>query len=159
MQTLIDKKTGLIRQAIGIVVFDFQFEGVWLSQKIGGSFDGLWQCPGGRLEKGETPEIGAARELKEGTGLVRYFLPSTFVLTTVGGNFQGRFLQHWTITQRVPGERLERTEPGESQGWHLIAPKDLQSLKMIPNLIQVLKLLHAPNLGRGSEIKLVHNKS
>ena len=38
---------------------------IFAAQKGYGQFQGLWEFPGGKIEKGETPEQALAREIKE----------------------------------------------------------------------------------------------
>jgi len=56
------------RPAAGIVLFNKKGK-VWLGKRSGKKTDYVWQFPQGGLDKGETPEFGALRELREETGI------------------------------------------------------------------------------------------
>lgn len=56
------------RPAAGIVLFNKKGQ-VWLGKRSGKQTDYAWQFPQGGLDKGESPEFGALRELREETGI------------------------------------------------------------------------------------------
>lgn len=51
-----------INVAAAVMIYDNK---VLLAKRRGGYLDNLWEFPGGKLEKGETPEVAVVRELKE----------------------------------------------------------------------------------------------
>ena len=53
---------------------------ILITRRLGGDFDGLWEFPGGKIEKGETGEMAVIREIKEELDLV---VGPTSFLTTV----------------------------------------------------------------------------
>lgn len=56
------------RPAVGIVLFNKKGQ-VWLGKRAGKQVDYVWQFAQGGLDKGESPEFGALRELREETGI------------------------------------------------------------------------------------------
>ena len=56
------------RSAVGIAVFNKDGK-VWLGHRLGQTGPYCWQMPQGGMDKGETPETSAARELWEETGI------------------------------------------------------------------------------------------
>lgn len=133
-----------IRQGVGVIVFNTALTQVYLSERRGGGeFNGLWQNPGGKLEIGESPNAGAARELKEETGLSRLFLPHRNFLTTLGKNKRGHYLFHWFFTVLDFDEVLERSEPEQNSDWHLYPIEHLKGIPMMPFLHKATIVAHA----------------
>lgn len=147
---IICSETRSIHQAVGVIVFaDTRFEEVYLSKRTGGGeFHGLWQNPGGKLELGETPEVGAARELKEETGLVRTLYSDRLIMTTLGRNIRGHYLFHWYWTYLEAGETLSQTEPDQATKWVPIRVEDLINFRLMPNLHNVTLIAQLRNWGR-----------
>lgn len=56
------------RPAAGVVLFNKKGK-VWLGKRAGKQKDYVWQFPQGGLDKGESTEFGALRELREETGI------------------------------------------------------------------------------------------
>ena len=57
------------RPAVGIAVFNAAGK-VWLGKRFGHNGPYCWQMPQGGMDAGEIPEVSAARELWEETGIV-----------------------------------------------------------------------------------------
>ena len=55
---------------IGTSVYARRGDEILILKRAGGAATGAWYTPGGVLDRGETPEQGALRELEEETGLV-----------------------------------------------------------------------------------------
>ncbi len=55
---------------IGTSVYARRGDEILILKRAGGAAPGAWYTPGGVLDRGETPEEGALRELEEETGLV-----------------------------------------------------------------------------------------
>jgi putative (di)nucleoside polyphosphate hydrolase len=56
------------RPCVGVAVFNADGK-IWLGKRFGQDGPYNWQMPQGGIDKGETPEIAAARELFEETGI------------------------------------------------------------------------------------------
>jgi len=54
---------------LSAVVYAERDEEILLLKRQGGALSGQWFLPGGAVERGELPEVGARRELVEETGL------------------------------------------------------------------------------------------
>lgn len=69
---------------------------------------GLYEIPAGKLEKGESPEIAAARELEEETGiLAETLVPYLNIYPTPGYTdeiIRVFFTDKFTVTQKKPDE-------------------------------------------------------
>ncbi|MEL6585191.1 MAG: RNA pyrophosphohydrolase [Pseudomonadota bacterium] len=79
---------------------------VWVGERL--NWPGAWQMPQGGIDKGETPEAAALRELTEETGLasnavsvthrladpIAYDLPPDIVPNIWKGRYRGQ-MQHW----------------------------------------------------------------
>ncbi len=55
---------------LGTSVYARRGDEILILKRAGGAAPGAWYTPGGVLDRGETPEQGAVRELEEETGLV-----------------------------------------------------------------------------------------
>lgn len=73
---------------------------------------GEWSLPGGRLEKGETPEAAALRELREETGVEARLLGLIEIVDSIMGEPEKLYLLHdyaalWTGGEPVAGDDAE----------------------------------------------------
>jgi 8-oxo-dGTP diphosphatase len=62
-------QTGLTLWVVAAALIDGQGRVLVQQRPPGKSMAGLWEFPGGKLEPGETPEAGLARELAEELGI------------------------------------------------------------------------------------------
>lgn len=62
------RKLSLYRPCVGVCLFNREGR-VWLGRRFGETGPHSWQFPQGGLDKGESPEFGALRELWEETGI------------------------------------------------------------------------------------------
>jgi 8-oxo-dGTP diphosphatase len=124
----------------------FDGEGrVLLAQRPEGkALAGLWEFPGGKLEAGESPEEGLARELLEELGVV--VAPGDF--TPVGFSSaplaDGHLLMPLWAATRWTGE--PRGLEGQALAW--VAPDDLDARAMPPADGPLCDLLRARARGR-----------
>lgn len=105
-------------------------------RRHGSHLAGLWEFPGGKLEAGETPEVGLRRELQEELG-------ATF---EVGARVE---TIHWEYPDRTIVLRFHACrhvsgpiEPREGQAMAWVAPERLSDYEFPPAdsaLIQRLK--------------------
>ena len=89
---------------------------------------GLWEFPGGKLEAGETPEAGLARELREELGIEveqRDFAPFVFA-SHAYDNFH--LLMPVFLCRRWRGELVAKE--GQKLAW--VKPDDLVEYPMPP---------------------------
>ncbi|TWD53569.1 8-oxo-dGTP diphosphatase [Agrobacterium vitis] len=94
----------------------------------GKSLAGLWEFPGGKVEKGETPEETLVRELQEEIGIVTKvacLAPLTFASHTYE-NFH--LLMPLYVCRRYEG--IARGCEGQAIKW--VKPMDLRSYPMPP---------------------------
>ncbi len=105
---------------------------------------GKWDLPKGKLEKGESPEIGAVREVEEECGIkniaIKNLLETTYhTYTLKGKNILKRTywfeMTHDGLQEPVPQTEEEITEAK----W--IEPDDYEKIiqNTFPSIIQVLK--------------------
>jgi 8-oxo-dGTP diphosphatase len=113
--------------------------------------DGKWTLPGGGLQFGEDPEVGAIRELEEETGysgvVERLAFVSSYTrgaLPEIGaGAFHGiRIVYHVRITG---GQlRHETDESTDMAAW--ISNDEMSSLPLVELVEHALDYLKAPNV-------------
>ena len=108
------------RACVGVMLLTAEGK-VWVGQRIpkwhGDGSAQLWQMPQGGIDKGETPEEAAWRELAEETGATRakviartedwltYDLPDEALGIALKGRYRGQ-KQHWFV-MRYEGEDSE----------------------------------------------------
>jgi len=115
---------------------------VFVAQRLDNALD-AWQMPQGGLDPGETPEVGALRELEEETGIpphlieliarapteLLYDLPSDLQGKVWGGKYRGQ-AQHWFLARFLGRDEdidLETAEP-EFRAWKWVEPSELVNL-------------------------------
>lgn len=108
---------------VGVILIQPDLRGLWMNERQHcKDYNGMWQCPGGRVDDGETTISGAAaRELEEETGikvnplqLVKVF---DQVLTKEHSGEEYRSVQFALITDKVPEDK----EPDKHGPWMRVA--------------------------------------
>jgi len=126
----------LVIEVIAALIRDDQGRYLITQRRQGSHLEGLWEFPGGKLEAGETPEMGLRRELEEE-------LTATFEVGALVETI------HWEYPDRTIVLRFYRCRhlsgpiaPREGQGMAWAAPAELANYKFPPAdaaLIQRLK--------------------
>ena len=125
----------LLVSAVALVDVDGR---VLLSQRPEGKeMAGLWEFPGGKIDRGETPEIALIRELTEEIGINTWascLAPLTFASYKYE-NFH--LLMPLFICRRWEGT----PQPKENQNLKWVYPIDLKKYPMPPADIPLLPIL------------------
>jgi len=101
---------------------------------------GLWQCPGGKVEFGERPEIAMVRELQEETGFKTRVLSSTPWIANVLWRFRTYQVQVLLLTypcKIMSGKLLIGGR--ENSAWKWITKRDFKKFKFTPGSDQALR--------------------
>lgn len=101
---------------------------------------GLWQCAGGKVEFGETPEAAVVREIKEETGLRVKTIAMVPKIINVHWKFKTHELQVLLPTYHceiIGGKLLQN--PPEDFEFRWITKSDFSKLKCTPGTQKALK--------------------
>jgi putative (di)nucleoside polyphosphate hydrolase len=138
---MIDRESLPYRPAAGIMLINRDRK-VFVAQRLDSSLE-AWQMPQGGLDEGETPSVGALRELEEETGIspelveivaehpeeLLYDLPDDLLGKMWKGRFRGQ-RQHWFLV-RFLGEDEDvniETEHPEFRAWKWADPQELPAM-------------------------------
>ena len=127
------------RQNVGIMLVNNQ-NMVFVGQRLDNNKD-AWQMPQGGIDKGESPEDAAFRELEEETGVVKelaqvaavskdwitYDLPAELVSKLWKGRYRGQ-KQKWFLMQFFGSDRQVNiaTAHPEFASWKWVAVSELE---------------------------------
>ncbi len=129
------------RAAVGVMLLNAEGK-VFVGQRLDNQLE-AWQMPQGGLDKGESAEAGALRELGEETGIARdlveivacasrefdYDLPEDLQGKMWGGKYRGQ-RQTWFLCRflgRDEDVNLETSEP-EFRAWKWAEPSELPAM-------------------------------
>ena len=102
---------------VGTAIIITKDDKVLLMKRKGPHGQGTWSTPGGHLDFGETPEVGAAREAKEEMGLdvfdVRFRAVTNDLFETTGRHY----ITIWMDGQSVGEPTIAAEEEVEEIGW------------------------------------------
>lgn len=116
----------LVIEVIAALIRDDQGRYLITQRRQGSHLEGLWEFPGGKLEAGETPEVGLRRELEEE-------LTATFEVGALVETI------HWEYPDRTIILRFHRCRhlagpiaPREGQAMAWAAPAQLADYRFPP---------------------------
>ena len=104
---------------------------------------GVWNGVGGKIEKGETPDEGALREVFEETGIKveRYFSKGTVSWETSNGELDGIYVYLYEVTNHLKLETPNKTREGildwKSIDW-ILNPNNLGIAEMVSQYLPIL---------------------
>jgi 8-oxo-dGTP diphosphatase len=119
---------GRVVLVVAVALIDAQGRILLARRPEGKKMAGLWEFPGGKMEKGETPEAALARELHEELGIEtapRDFAPFVFASHAYDGF---HLLMPVFLCRRWKGE--PQAKEGQKLAW--VAPADLVEYPMPP---------------------------
>jgi A/G-specific adenine glycosylase len=127
------------RPHVRAAVVVLEDRGRWLVQRRAptGLLGGLWEFPGGRIERGETPSDAARRELREETGLEAGNLVPLGVVRHA--------YSHFTVELHVHRASLSasRSPRARTAGRRWVRPADLLRLPIPKATEKVVRLIRA----------------
>jgi 8-oxo-dGTP pyrophosphatase MutT (NUDIX family) len=108
-----------------------------------------WSCPGGHVERGETPAAAAARELAEESGLQLAPIdadPVTLTLVNAPADAVGPPHRHWLLGYRFIGDPDAPLAPERDPlAWHRAAALPRDVIADIPPLWAAVRGLPMPS--------------
>jgi ADP-ribose pyrophosphatase YjhB (NUDIX family) len=131
---------------VGVVVFDASRSRMLLGCRRGSHGAGTWALPGGWLEKGESFEACALRELEEETGLCAEDVSGALVVPVVANNIMDQGVHSATVFVRTQLARASAAdsvrvcEPHKCTEWRWV---ELQQERMPTPLFPPLAFLTA----------------
>lgn len=108
---------------IGVIVIVVKENKILMGKRLKEIGFGKWQFPGGHLEKFETFQEAAKREVYEETGMI---IKSPFVATyavNIWEEFQQHYVNFWVVAKWDSGEPINKEED-KCEGWNWIDYED-----------------------------------
>ncbi|MEE8662719.1 MAG: RNA pyrophosphohydrolase [Acetobacter sp.] len=106
--------------------------------------EGVWQCPQGGMDEGETPETAVLREVQEETGMeqirilgscdewMKYDLPPELIGKALGGRWRGQTQKWFAVLFEGKDDsiRLDLQKPAEFDAWRWVPIEALSECKV-----------------------------
>lgn len=125
---------GLVTQVVCAVIRNHR--GAYLAtQRDSGSFEGLWEFPGGKMEPGETFEEATARELKEELGITAK--TNQVILTNTIELGEKTLELLFVSTQMVEGP----IQLKEHRSFRWLLPSEMSNYEWLPGDIPMVEKL------------------
>ena len=109
------------------------------SRPEGKSFAGQWEFPGGKLEKGETPEQALSREMEEEMGII--IAPQNLTPLTFVSHAYSDLKFHLLMNLFVCRSWLGTPHPKEGQKLAWVSPKDFAPYTFLPADVPLLPII------------------
>lgn len=131
----------LVTQVVCAVIRNHR--GAYLAtQRDSGSFEGLWEFPGGKVEKGESIEEATCRELEE--ELAVQVIPVGVLLKNLI-QLESKTLELIFVEARLTGGIIQLRE---HKAYRWLMPEDLKSVDWLPGDIPMVdRLISEPHGG------------
>lgn len=130
-----------MKTGVGLIIIPLTLQGVWMNRRIGGTFDGFWQVPGGLVEEGETYEDACQREVKEETGLkinIHHGLMTCRVRRVYAGVCEDKEPHYRSIQYAVMLKTTPRLmEPDKATPWEVVPFARIPSLPLFGGMRQL----------------------
>lgn len=99
-------------------------------------YPNVWDIPGGTLEDGEDPRVGAQREIREETGLTVNDLNLFAYTSNVDVSKDTQFIRLIFVASSAGGE--VKLNPDEHQEYQWISMEQIHTIKTVDYLLRVI---------------------
>lgn len=110
---------------------------ILLGERIGGSYEGVYGTPGGKVDFGEELDKAAMRELVEETNLHAEGVVAFDVVTVVHGD--QHFVCHFFVPYGLTILGIRNMEPTKCKSWRLFSRQGIHGLRIIDSLNLVIR--------------------